>query len=57
MASNRVEIRVDDDTLAWLKMRANSAVRPRDWKVQDEIREMLKFYQRRDSVNGLRVPR
>lgn len=55
MGSNRVEIRVDDETLMWLQMRAHSAARPKSWKVQDEIREMLRFYRQRDKTNGLVV--
>ena len=56
MGGHRVEVRIDDDTMRWLRLRANSAVRPRDWKVQDEIREMLRYYRRQDVVNGVRAP-
>jgi hypothetical protein len=53
MQTKRVEVRLDQHTYDWLRLRANSPMRPKHWNVQDEIKEMLEFYLQRDRVNGL----
>ena len=52
MDKKRVEIRVDATTYEWLAKRT-AKTRPDDWRVQDEILELLVIAKNRDRTNGL----